>query len=59
LPSASLNQSAVKRLRSIDTKWWWHESALIKEIGLKGTENATARDLLKKVVSEALSVFQS
>ena len=41
----------VQKLEKIKTKWWWHESALIKEIGLQGTETATARDRLGLVVA--------
>jgi hypothetical protein len=46
----------VKRLQSINNKWWWHELALIAEIGLEDSENATGgqrssyRILLTEVV---------
>jgi hypothetical protein len=44
----------LERLQHINTKWWWHESALIEAIGLEGTETATARDRgLGLVVSHA------
>ena len=50
--AASL-KSAVKWLQSLNSKWWWHELALVQEIGLEGTDEVTARDLLGFVVSDA------
>ena len=43
----------VKRLQSLNTKWWWHELALVGKIGLEGSETSTARELLALVVSQA------
>jgi hypothetical protein len=40
-------------------KWWWHELALVKEIGLEGKETATARELLASVVAEAKEMAPS
>ena len=43
----------------MNTKWWWHELALVQEIGLEGTQNATPRELLPSVVSDAESTSPS
>jgi len=52
LSSASL-KSAAKRLQDLNTKWWWHELALVENIGLEGTETSTARELLASVLAHA------
>ena len=43
----------MNRLQSINTKWRWHELALIREIGLEATEKWPGRDLLNFVVGHA------
>ena len=44
-------KSKVKHLHNLNTKWWWHELALVNEIGLEGTETLTARELLAPVIA--------
>ena len=46
-------RSVVERLRAVNTKWWWHELSLIQKIGLEGTEEKTARELLYFVIQRA------
>ena len=48
-------KQAVDRLLKIDTCYWWHESALSRELGLQETENKTVRQLLSEVLKLASS----